>query len=116
MTYDKVSLFGKVVLSFSLCLLMPSWADSQNKNKNKKLVFIIFIYFMALCYCFCYYYYYYYFLSYIACTGFCAFVLMQIELLCKCFFFLMKQTHTHIEEREKCSNTKTHYNSIQKLG
>ena len=31
------------------------------------------------------------------------------------FFFFEKQIHTHIRERKKGSNTKTHHNSIQKL-
>ena len=31
------------------------------------------------------------------------------------FFFLDKQTHTHIGESEMGSNTKAHYNSTQKV-
>ena len=31
------------------------------------------------------------------------------------FFFLEKQTHTHIRESEMGSNTKAHHNSTQKV-
>ena len=67
--YDKVSLFGKVVLSFnfSWCLLMTSWADSQNKKTKTKswcLLYLFTLWLYAIVFFFFKLYFVYWFLCF----------------------------------------------------